>query len=262
MKASDIKPRCSSLGYLMTEPRGRSEILSETCITHLIDIYVSALYNRREEHTGKMLDKGNLREEDSITLLTRVTKKFYRKNEQRLTNDFISGVPDLLSGDPCEETLDTKTSWSAHTYFRAINKKLNPMYYWQGQGYMMLTGAKRHTVAYCLVNGLDTAILDEKRKLQWKMGIIDPSEQKPDSEFIRQCKQIEVNHIFDLKSFLNEYPYFELDNDPNEWKWDIPMEKRLSQFTFERNDQDLIRLQNRIVESWKYMDKYLFKNVA
>jgi len=56
----------------MTEARGKSEILSETAKGHCIDVFVSWKYGRREEIQSKFLDKGNAREEDAITLVSRI----------------------------------------------------------------------------------------------------------------------------------------------------------------------------------------------
>lgn len=259
--ADEILFRCSSLGHLMTEPKKKSETLSEGTKTHLVDVFVSAMYHRREEITSKFLTKGNAREEDAITLLSRVTKTLYKKNTERLSNHFITGEPDVYEGESIRKaatTTDTKTSWSAHTFFRAKMKEVDPMYYWQGQGYMILTGAKHHTVAPCLVNGTDTAIMDEKRKAGYSLGMMD-AHGNPTEEYIAKCKQIEINHIFDLTSFKNEYPWFQFDNDLTEWKYDIPMEQRLHRFTFERNEEDIVRLYKRIADCRKWMNENLFK---
>ena len=259
--ANTIKFRCSSLGYIMTESRSKSETLSETCKTHLIDVFVSAKYGRREEITGKFLDKGNEREEDSITLLSRATKIFYKKNEERIENDFISGTPDLYLGiglQLADETNDTKTSWSAHTFFRAQKEALNKMYYWQGQGYMDLTGAKKHTVTYCLVNGTAKAIMDEKRRLAYAMGVLD-TQATDNVAYLEKCKQIEVNHIFDMEAFKNENPFFEFDNDLEKWTFDIPISERIFQFTFDRNDADIERMHQRVIECRNFMNENLFK---
>lgn len=259
MDASNILFRCSSLGHLMTESRSKTESISDTTKTHLIDVFVSTKYGRREEITGKFLDKGNEREEDSITLLSRVEKRFYKKNTTQLFNDFISGTPDLFLGKDVKnatETNDTKTSWSAHTFFRAQKDGINKMYYWQGMGYMALTKAKKHTVSYCLVNGTPKAIIDEKRKLAYSMGLIDTQNE----EYKQKCRQIEINHIFNLKEFLQENPYFELDNNPEDWKYDIPMEERLYQVSFERDESEIKRLYDRIAECRNWMNVNLFKN--
>lgn len=261
MKAIDIKFRCSSLGYLMANPKSKSELISETTKTHLVDCYISAYYKRREELTSKFLDKGNAREEDSITLLSRVSKVFYKKNDERLTNDFITGEPDLFTGkdiNNADETLDTKTSWSLHTFLRAKQKELESNYKWQGVGYMWLTGAKKHTVSYCLVNGTEEAITSEKRRLQWSMNIID--KDAPNPEFKRRCKQIEINLIFDLKAFLKEYPWFDFDCDIETWTYDIPMEERTFSVTIERNEEDILNLQNRIEVCRQWMDENLFNH--
>lgn len=245
----------------MTEPRTKSETLSETTKTHLMDVFVSAKYGRKEEHSGKMLDKGNEREQDSITLLSRITKTFFKKNETCLSNSRIKGTPDLFLGESVEnatEIFDTKTSWSAHTFFRA-QKELNKLYYWQGVSYMALTGASKCTIAYCLVNGTQQAINDEKRKLAYQMGVIDQSASNP--AYKEKCKQIEINHIFDIKSFAEENPFFDFDNEivNNSWAFDIPMQERLFTISFERNDEDIQRLYNRIDECRKWMNENLFK---
>lgn len=258
MQASNIKFRCSGLGYLKSGPREKKGEIQQGTKTHLIDCYVSAMYGRRKEIEGKMLDKGNGREEDSLTLLSRIHKRFYKKNDVRLTNDFISGECDIFIGDSiemAEETIDTKTSWSANTFFRAKNEPLDEDYEEQGHGYMWLTGAKKHTVAYCLVNGLASAILDEKRRAAWKFG---PDPDK-DIKYIEKCRQIEINHIFDMEAFKEENPWFEFHSDLSEWKWDIPMKDRLHTFTFERSEEAIERIKNRIIQCREWMDANLFK---
>lgn len=70
MKANNILFRCSSLGYLMVNDRS-GKGMGESAKTHLVDCFVSYKYKRREEIEGKFLDKGDKREEDSITLLSR-----------------------------------------------------------------------------------------------------------------------------------------------------------------------------------------------
>ncbi len=259
--ANQIKFRCSSLGYIMTDPRSKTELLSETAKTHCIDVFISAKYGRREEIMGKFLDKGNEREEDAITLVSRLTKVFYKKNEQQLSNDFITGTPDLFLGksiQTAEAITDTKCSWSAHTFFRAQKEPLNKMYYWQGMGYMALTGAKTHTVSYCLVNGTEAAIANEKRILSYQTGMMDAAGNHSE-EYNEKCKQIEINHIFDLEAFKTEYPWYDFASDITKWQYDIPMQERLFSITFQRNEEDIQRIYERISDCRKWIDANLFK---
>jgi len=243
--------------------------------THLLDVWVSAKYKRKEEIQGKVLEKGNAREETSVTLVSVLTKQFYTKNKIRLGNKHIRGEWDLHTGpfkaeegpdgklvmvQPATKTIDTKTSWSAHSYFRAINSPLDDAYWWQGQGYCDLTGAMKHEVAYCLVNSIDTAILAEKRSAFFKLG--SPAKDTITyNEYRRRCKQIEINHIFDLQSFVDEYPDFEFQNDLDSWSFDIPMKERLHIFEFDRDQSAINRMHKRAEECKAWMNEKLFKVV-
>lgn len=288
-KVDDILFRCSSLGHIMIEANGITEKqlgkieelkakpkltdlqkeelarllfkknsppeLSDTTKRHLVDVYTSQFYGRREKTKNKFLEKGNAREEDSITLVSRLLRALFIKNTVRLTNEFIQGEPDIFLGksiDKAETTLDTKSSWSVHTFLRAKQEDVKDIYYWQGQGYMWLTGAKKHLVVYCLVNGTDKAIEREKKMAYYDLEIIDEASENY-LLYKDECKQIEINHIFDLDSFKKEYPFFQFDNDISEWKHDIPMRDRMFAFEIERNEADIERIKKRVKECRKYI---------
>jgi hypothetical protein len=220
----------------MTEPRSKSEAISETTKTHLIDVYVSEVYGRKTEIFNKYISKGNQVEEDSITLFSRVNKEFFTKNEKHLSNDYIKGTPDLFQGasiDNADKIIDIKSSWDIFTYFRTRGKDMNKLYYWQLMGYMALTGAQSATLAYCLVDTPDTLLNDEKRKLHWKMGLID--DNHPD--FIEACEEIDK---------LGKYD-------------DIPLKDRVYTIHVERNESDINRIYQRVMEAREWMNNNLFK---
>lgn len=232
--------RASSTGYLMTESRSKTDPISETTKTHLIDCYISAIYGRREDISNKYIQKGLQVEEDSITLYSRHKKTYYKKNESRLSNNWIMGTPDLFEGETIETAshiIDIKSSWDIYTFFRNLSKDMNKAYYWQLQSYMDLTGAKSATLAYCLVNTPEIMIEDEKRKLAWKMGIIDPS---GNSEYEDACAEIERSMIFD----------------------DIPINERVIEFKIERNDEDIEKLHKRVEICRTWLNEFQAKNRA
>jgi hypothetical protein len=247
--------RASSMGKLNTNDKSGKN-MGETAIKELIKIYAREAYGRRDEIKSKYLDKGNLREEDSITLLARNERVFFKKNDQRLTNEFFSGEPDIFIGesvDDADETYDTKSSWSLFTFLESRNSKaIDKDYFCQGQVYMDLTGAKRHTIAYCLVNGTADQITKEKKALLWEMSETDP-------QFKEKCKQIEINHIFDIAEFQKENPWFDFDNDLSCWEWDIPREERIHKVTFERDDTFIQQLRDRVQLCREYMNHHFFK---
>ena len=84
----------------MTEPKLAADKkegkLSKGAKTHCIDIFASWFYKRREEIYSKYMEKGTAVEEQAITLLSLITRNVYFKNEENITNEYISGTPDLF----------------------------------------------------------------------------------------------------------------------------------------------------------------------
>ena len=225
--------RCSSLGHIMTESRSKTELLSETTKTHLIDVYVANRYGRQEDIQNKYVEKGLAVEEDSITLYSRIKEEFFKKNEDHLSNKWIKGTPDLYVGVSIQEAdqiVDIKSSWDIYTFMRTLTKDVNKMYYWQLQGYMDLTGAKSAKLAYCLVDTPIQLIADEKRRLMWKMGVA--TEENP--LFIEACEELDKSMTFG----------------------DIPLNERLIEFTINRNDADIMKMHARVEECRKWLNEF------
>ena len=197
--------RCSSLGYIMTEPRSKSEIISETTKSHLLEKFIEIKYGRKKDIMNKYIAKGLAVEEDAITLYSRFRGKFFKKNSERLENEFITGEPDLFEGETIRTAthiIDTKCSWDIFTFIKTFHEKLNKNYYWQAMGYMALTGATSATIAYCLIDTPEVMIMDEQRRLMWKMNV-----SESDNNFISACDKIEKNMKY------NDIPIHERINE-------------------------------------------------
>lgn len=224
--------RCSSIGYIMTESRVKSDPLSETCKTHLVDLFVADHYGRHTDTFNKYVEKGLSVEEDSITLYSRVKRVYFKKNNTRLKNDFINGEPDLYTGleiSAADSIIDIKSSWDLYTFTRAKYSPVNKQYWWQLQGYMALTGAKESRLAYCLINTPEQMINDEKRKLMWRMGVATDE----DKTYLRACEEIDRNMTYD----------------------DIPMVDRVNEILIPRDDEAIQRIYDRVKECRAYYQK-------
>ncbi len=143
MNWSDTLIRCSSIGNLMTEPKDKAAKdageLSKTAKTHLKNVYIQEKYGREKDIVTRQMQKGIEVEEDSITLLSRVQKKMLYKNEERLYNDYITGLPDIFEGKSIHESdsiTDIKSSYDLFTFMSNIGEPLDSSYYYQLQGYM------------------------------------------------------------------------------------------------------------------------------
>jgi hypothetical protein len=254
MKANNIKFRCSELGQIMTDSRSKSEPLSETAKSYCIDVYIRHVYDRHEKEVmSKYIEKGNAVEEDAITMLSLLTKNLYLKNNDIFENDYIKGVPDLFikNGQAIEVVEDIKSSWDLFTFTKVKFGKLSKNHYWQMVGYMWLTGAKKAKIRYCLVNATDMLLDDEKRRLAYAMGAFDNDDTN--TEYIRLCRELEKNMIYDIKQFLSQYPYYALHNDISEWRWDIPAEERLFTVEIERDEDEIERLRQRVIQCREFI---------
>ncbi len=197
-----MKIRCSSLGKIMTAPRSKSEVLSQTAKTYIEELAKEHLFGIKKVFKSRYTDKGNEVEEKAIELTEEVLGfEFLTKNEEYFENDYIKGTPDIITHSL---VIDVKSSWSGDTFPFFETELPNKDYYYQVMGYMWLTGKKNALISYCLINTPEEIVNDEIRRTAWGKYEIEPSE-----ETIRDVMAI---HSFDhipkdrrVKAFHVEY---------------------------------------------------------
>jgi hypothetical protein len=200
--------------------------LGETCKAHLLECWIEETYGRRKEFTNKYVQKGLMVEENSLTLYSRVKKKFYKKNEETFRNDFIIGTPDLVDNDI---VTDIKSSWDLFTFYAVLHKPTNKVYEYQLTGYMDLTKRLQSRLAYCLINTPDALINDQKRKLSWQMGLIDPD---LNDAYQDACNEIDKANMFD----------------------DIPIEKRYIELYMKHSPDTVEKIYTRVKECREFLN--------
>lgn len=237
MNWNEILIRCSSLGRLMTEPKEKaakeSGALSKTAKTHLIGVYIRERYDRQKDVITKQMQKGLDVEEESITLLSRVQKKMLVKNEERLSNDYITGLPDIFDGESIHNATsitDIKSSYDLFSFLGNIGEPLDSDYYYQLQGYMALSNAPVAYIAYCLVDTPQYIIDGEKYRLLKSMNVV--SEES--IEFIREAIKIDKNMTFP----------------------DIPKEERVLIFKVDRDDDVIERIYQKVIKARAFLAEF------
>ena len=225
---SETLIRASSVGYLMTDPQSKADkeagMLSKTAQRHLLDIYIAEKYGRKRDIQTKQMKKGIEVEDQSIELLNKYWGTSYSKNQDRYTNGFITGHPDILDSG---KVVDIKSSYDLWTFLGNLPDKLDSLYYWQLMSYMWLTGATKGHIAYCLSNTPFGIVEQEKRYLLNRMDVI--SEESP--EYVKEANKLEFNMTFD----------------------DIDIAERVLVFTVERNEDDIVRIQNRVEKAREFL---------
>lgn len=207
---SNYKFRCSGLPYLLTDPRSKSEALSETTKTYLRELWIQEMFNREKLVSTKYMTKGIACETDSLELFEQVNGKRYFKNKKELENDHLKGTPDVIDSDL---VIDIKTSWDIWTFASVDESTAKKTYYGQLLGYMILTGKDKAQLAYCLVNTPEEQISYEMYKLKVSGAIKDTEEDET---------RARANFIFD----------------------DIDPKLRIKVFDFQRD----IEVENKLIE--------------
>jgi hypothetical protein len=93
---------------------------------------------------------------------------------------------------------------------------------------MALTGLKEAILAYVLVDTPIQIVEDEKRRLNWKMGLIDS--ENPD--YLEACAEIEKSHSFGH----------------------IPISERIVEFEIKRDDETIEAIYKRVSECRTYLN--------
>jgi hypothetical protein len=167
----DLLFRCSSLGKLMTDPRTKSETLSETAKSYIQDVFKERELGIYKEFSSRYTDKGLEMEDEAIQFASEVLNwEFVVKNEVRFNNEWLTGEPDINTDNLLA---DIKCSWSGSTFPLFDETLKNKDYYWQLVGYMMLTGHETSELVYCLMNTPHQIVEDEVRRQHWKLNLID-----------------------------------------------------------------------------------------
>ena len=155
---NNFKIRASATKNIMTNPRSKSEKLSETCKTYLEEWAKENIYGVRKNIKSKYLTKGISVEDEAIEYYSEIEKLgFVLKNQDRFEDDFFTGTPDLIVGDT---VYDFKSSWDCFT-FPLFDTEPDKSYWMQLQVYMELTGLRKAKLVYTLQNTPDELMFDE-----------------------------------------------------------------------------------------------------
>lgn len=157
-----FKPRASGLFNLMTDPRSKSEVLSEGAKTYLDKCAKELFYDYTTEAGSKETAKGLEVEDQAIELFNSVFFTDHKKNAERRETDYLTGECDIFTGS---EIIDIKSSWSIATFPATVRAGDKKEYEWQARAYMHLWDVPRATIAYCLVDTPDHLVGYEDENL-------------------------------------------------------------------------------------------------
>lgn len=195
--------RCSSLAKLMTNPRTKSESLSETAKSYIKQLAKENFYGYTSKVETKQMRKGTEYEMESIALVNSVWfGSNFVKNNLRETQGYLTGHPDIITDD---SIIDIKTSWSLET-FPALPEDADS-YEWQVRGYMHLFNKPRAFVIFCMIDTDDDLLSDWDNKDIHKVSHIDPTKRitvvQYDRDGVRE--ELMLSRLRDASEFYSQY---------------------------------------------------------
>lgn len=146
-------------------------VLSDGAIDFLLEVYAWKVYKKKpvlKEVDFEYTAKGKEMESESILLLSKIDGVLYQKNCEQLSNDFLTGEPDVIA----DRIIDAKSAWDYPGFLRKINSTIENSHDLQVKGYVDLTGLPSGEVAHCLVSASDGQIFDLLQRIKRQMGII------------------------------------------------------------------------------------------
>jgi hypothetical protein len=184
-----MKFRASQLGKLMTSSRTKGEALSQTAKSYIIQQAKEDFFVYRTELNSKYIIKGLTQEQDSIDLLNLVRLEDYKKNEERVENEWLSGCCDIITDT---SIIDIKTSWSLDT-FPATTYELKDLsdYEWQGRAYMWLYDMPKFELCYVMVTTSPENMSEYENAAVHYVDHISPEKRITSITFERD-KEIEI----------------------------------------------------------------------
>ena len=196
--------------------------LSESCKTHLCDVYVSNVYGRNEDILSKYLEKGLQMEEDAISLYCFVTGAFHKKNTVRIKGEYFEGELDF-EDDDC--VYDTKVNWSIFQFWRVRSKPIKKHYKCQLQGYMKLFKKQKARLINALVDTPEHLIAKEEKRL-----------------------------LFDFVGSEEDWNLAKVELRANHTYTDIPQEERLYVVEINRDDAFIEKMEQRVRDCRWYLN--------
>lgn len=145
-----FKLRASQAGKLMTNPRAKTETISETAKTYIQEWIKEQIYGVTKVITNKYLEKGIEMEDQAIdAAISWLDLPWNCKNEDYFQDEFFTGTPDLIYPD---FIIDIKNSWDCWTFPLFEDEIPTKDYFYQLQIYMHLTGRKKAKLIYILLD--------------------------------------------------------------------------------------------------------------
>lgn len=202
-------------GKLLEKQKNTS--ISETAKSFVLDTYLKKEFGYSKVITTDGMMKGLLLESDAIALVSKFENKFYKKNKERKSNDWVMGELDVKASDHIK---DIKVSQNIETFAKVDD--VSKSYYYQALGYMWLWGLPKYSLTYVLLP--DTEEMIERQCSRLNFNLVGEDYEIAKDQIIHNNKVIEK----------------------------LPLDLRIKTFNFDLNIDDIESIKEQISKAREY----------
>lgn len=160
---ANMEKKLEELLYKKANPE-----LPEGAKTYVKKWVKAQLFKRKPDFKAIVIDKGLACEPMGIALVGEVLGIELKKNDEFFENEYMEGSPDVIQND--EIVRDIKNSWDLYTFPMFETEIPNKDYEYQLQGYLILTGIKKASLDYTLINTPDPLMFLDLKKVYYQSG--------------------------------------------------------------------------------------------
>lgn len=182
---------------------------SNKIISELIIIYAYEMYGKGKVSKGNdsphRAEKGNMAEPESIKFLSIIDGIDYEKNEEKFSNKWFQGIPDIVirgKDNKIDKLIEIKTSYDLPSFIMSMRQKEPSHNIFELMGYMDMTGCKNAEIVHCLVDMPEKISSFEEKRLRERYCWLELDEETISDRISKSLNNMEYSGI------PNELKYF------------------------------------------------------
>lgn len=189
--------------------------LSGRILSEFVMIYAYEMYGKGKVAKGNasplQLEKGNLAENDAISILSLIDGVKYEKNEKVFENKWFKGIPDIIvrkTDGLVEKVIDIKVSYDLPSFIMAKLRAESTANVYELFGYMDLLKCKQGEIVHILVDMPDSIVSMEEQRLRERYSHLELDEETVSSRLQLVFNNMEYSNVPEgLKHFRRSFIY-------------------------------------------------------
>lgn len=173
-------------------------------LSEMVMIYAYKMYGKGEVAKGNdsplQLEKGNMAEPTAIEFLSKIDGAGYEKNDEKFTNKWFIGIPDVLirtESGKIEKIIEIKASYDLPSFILTKLRPEKSSNIFEVLGYMDLTGCKSAEIVHILVDMPEKIARFEEKRLRERYELLEIAPDLINDRILNRMNDMEYSDIPD-----------------------------------------------------------------